>query len=59
LKSAWEIVCETLSQKHPLQERAGGVAQVVEQLPSTHRPRVQIPALQKNGYLGHEWVFCG
>jgi hypothetical protein len=29
-----QIVCETLSQKNPSQKRAGGVAQVVERLPS-------------------------
>jgi hypothetical protein len=30
----WQIVCETLSQKYPTQKRAGGVAQVLERLPS-------------------------
>jgi hypothetical protein len=28
-KSAWQIVCETLSQKNPSQKRAGEVAQGV------------------------------
>jgi hypothetical protein len=34
--SPGEIVFETLSQKHPTQNRAGGVTQVVECLPSKY-----------------------
>jgi hypothetical protein len=32
----WQIVCETLSQKYPMQKRAGGVTQVVQYLPTKH-----------------------
>jgi hypothetical protein len=34
LKLARQIVCETLSQKYPTENRAGRVMQVVEYLPS-------------------------
>jgi hypothetical protein len=36
---ALDIVCGTLFQKYPTQNIAGGVAQVVECLPSKHKAR--------------------
>jgi hypothetical protein len=34
LKPTWANSCETLSEKYPIQNRAGRVAQVIELLPS-------------------------
>jgi hypothetical protein len=43
-----QIVQETLSEKYPTQKRAGGVAQVVECLPSQHEALSSNPCTTKN-----------
>jgi hypothetical protein len=42
-----ETVCETLSQKHSRQKRAGGVAQVVEHFHSKHEALSSNPSMVK------------
>jgi hypothetical protein len=43
-----QIVCKTLPRKYPTQNRAGGVAQVVEYLPSKHETVSLNPSIIKN-----------
>jgi hypothetical protein len=42
-----KIVCKTLSEKHPAQKRAGGMAQVVECLPSNSETLSSNPSTAK------------
>jgi hypothetical protein len=47
LSQFWQIVGEALSQKHPTQNKADGVAQVVEQLPSKYETLSSNPSTTK------------
>jgi hypothetical protein len=41
------IICKTLSRKYPTLKRTGGVAQVVEHLPSKHKAQSSNPSTNK------------
>jgi hypothetical protein len=47
-----QIVWETLSQKYPTQKRAGGVAQVVDLLPSKCKALSSNPSMDKKEKCG-------
>jgi hypothetical protein len=50
-----EIVCETLSQRNPTQNKAGGVAEVVESVPSKR----EVQTVTSRIHTGTQKAACG
>jgi hypothetical protein len=53
-----QTVLETVSQKYPIQQRAGGVAQVIEQLPSKSEAKFKPQYHQNKSMIHGFFVFC-